>query len=120
LDFELLKVIIKHFQDQQSGTKGHSVWRLNFFMEENLDNNELNLDENNNGSDIGEDSNEETPIPNIDSKYRMILLAAQRSKQLQRGADSRVSTDIRKTKPTRIAMEEIRQKKVRFKILDQE
>lgn len=87
-------------------------------MEENLDNNELFLDENidQNGQEIVE----ETPIPDIDSKYRMILLAAQRSKQLQRGADPRVITDVRKTKPTRIAMEEIRQKKVRFKILAQE
>ena len=42
--------------------------------------------------------------PEIDSKYRMIILAAQRSKQLQRGALARVDLDIKKTKPTRIAM----------------
>ena len=59
-------------------------------------------------------------IPEIDSKYRMILLAAQRSKQLQRGANSRVSADIKKTKPTRIAMEEIKQKKIHFEILEEE
>jgi DNA-directed RNA polymerase omega subunit len=52
--------------------------------------------------------------PEIDSKYRMIILAAQRSKQLQRGANPRVDLDVRKTKPTRIAMREFREKKVNF------
>ena len=56
--------------------------------------------------------------PEIDSKYRMILLAAQRSKQLQRGAISRVDIDTRKHKPTRVAMKEIQNKKVNFEILD--
>ena len=50
----------------------------------------------------------------------MILLAAQRSKQLQRGANPRVNSDIKKTKPTRIAMEEIKQKKVNFDIIDED
>jgi DNA-directed RNA polymerase subunit omega len=58
--------------------------------------------------------------PDIDSKYRMIILAAQRSKQLQRGADPRVSMDPRKTKPTRIAMREFEEKKVNFDILEQQ
>ena len=53
--------------------------------------------------------------PEIDSKYRMIILAAQRSKQLQRGAIPRVDMDIRKTKPTRIAMKEFQERKVNFK-----
>jgi DNA-directed RNA polymerase omega subunit len=56
--------------------------------------------------------------PDIDSKYRMIILAAQRSKQLQRGAIARVDMDIRKTKPTRIAMKEFEDRKVNFEILD--
>lgn len=55
--------------------------------------------------------------PEIDSKYRMIILAAQRSKQLQRGADPRVDADPRKTKATRIAMREFEEKKVHFEIL---
>jgi DNA-directed RNA polymerase omega subunit len=50
----------------------------------------------------------------IDSKYRMIILAAQRSKQLQRGATPRVDADPRKTKPTRIAMKELETGKVNF------
>lgn len=56
--------------------------------------------------------------PDIDSKYRMIILAAQRSKQLQRGALPRVELDIRKTKPTRIAMKEFKDRKVNFEILE--
>jgi DNA-directed RNA polymerase subunit omega len=52
--------------------------------------------------------------PEIDSKYRMIILAAQRSKQLQRGATPRVDADPRKTKPTRIAMREFEERKVNF------
>ena len=56
--------------------------------------------------------------PAIDSKYRMIILAAQRSKQLQRGALARVDMDIRKTKPTRIAMKEFKDRKVNFEILE--
>jgi DNA-directed RNA polymerase omega subunit len=56
--------------------------------------------------------------PEIDSKYRMIILAAQRSKQLQRGAIPRVDMDLRKTKSTRIALREILEKKVNFEILE--
>ena len=56
--------------------------------------------------------------PEIDSKYRMIILAAQRSKQLQRGATSRTDIDIRKSKPTRVAMRELSEKKVNFEILE--
>lgn len=56
--------------------------------------------------------------PVIDSKYRMIILAAQRSKQLQRGALPRVEMDIRKTKSTRIAMRELGDRKVNFKFDD--
>ena len=56
--------------------------------------------------------------PTIDSKDRLILLAAQRSKQLQRGAISRTDIDTRKHKATRVAMKEFEEKKVNFKILE--
>jgi len=56
--------------------------------------------------------------PEIDSKYRMIILAAQRSKQLQRDALSRTDMDIRKNKPTRVAMKELEEKRVNFEILE--
>ena len=52
----------------------------------------------------------------IDSKYRLIILAAQRSKQLQRGARPRIEIDPTKHKPTRIALEEIIQGTVQFSV----
>ncbi len=57
--------------------------------------------------------------PAIDSKYRMIILAAQRSKQLQRGATPRVDLDPRKTKSTRIAMKELENGKINFETLSE-
>lgn len=65
-----------------------------------------------------EDVEEIIDPPEIDSKYRMIILAAQRSKQLQRGAVSRTDIDIRRSKPTRVAMRELNERKVNFKILE--
>jgi len=50
----------------------------------------------------------------IDSKYRLIILAAKRSKQLQRGARPRIEIDQTKHKPTRIALEEVIQGKIQF------
>jgi DNA-directed RNA polymerase subunit omega len=41
----------------------------------------------------------------IDSKYRLVLLAAKRSKQLQKGAKPRVQSMAKK--PTRVALEEV-------------
>lgn len=69
--------------------------------------------------DETEETQEIIDPPEIDSKYRMIILAAQRSKQLQRGAVSRTDTDIRKSKPTRVAMKELKEKRVNFEILEQ-
>jgi DNA-directed RNA polymerase subunit omega len=57
---------------------------------------------------------EQAPPPEIDSKYRLIILAAKRSKQLQRGARPRIEIDPLKHKPTRIALEEVIQGRVRF------
>lgn len=54
--------------------------------------------------------------PEIDSKYRLIILAAQRSKQLQRGARPRIEIDPTKHKPTRIALEEVIQGTVPFRV----
>ena len=52
----------------------------------------------------------------VDSKYRMIILAAKRSKQLQRGASPRIEIDPQKHKPTRIALEEVMRGRVQFDI----
>ncbi|CAN5437783.1 MAG: DNA-directed RNA polymerase subunit omega [Pyrinomonadaceae bacterium] len=68
--------------------------------------------------EIEEGAEEVIDPPEIDSKYRMIILAAQRSKQLQRGAISRTDIDIRKNKPTRVAMRELEEKRVNFEILE--
>ena len=57
---------------------------------------------------------EQAPPPEIDSKYRLIILAAKRSKQLQRGARPRIEIDSSKHKFTRIALEEVIQGKVQF------
>ena len=59
----------------------------------------------------------ETPgAREVDSKYRLIILAAKRSKQLQRGANPRIDIDPQKHKPTRIALEEVIRGRVHFDI----
>ncbi len=50
----------------------------------------------------------------VNSKYRLILIAAQRSKQLQRGAHPKIDADVRTERPTRIAMKEFAAGKVEF------
>jgi DNA-directed RNA polymerase omega subunit len=55
----------------------------------------------------------------LDSKYRLIIVAAQRSKQLQRGARARVEgMDIQRHKSTRVALEEVRQGKITFELTE--
>lgn len=56
----------------------------------------------------------------VDSKYRLIILAAKRSKQLQRGAQPRIEIDPQKHKPTRIALEEVIRGRVHFDIKQQD
>jgi len=50
----------------------------------------------------------------IDSKYRKILIAAKRSKQIQKGARPRVN--LANSKPTRIALEEVERGLVNFEV----
>jgi len=64
------------------------------------------------------ETTEQPHSPKIDSKYRLIILAAQRSKQLQRGARPRIEIDPTKHKPTRIALEEVVQGTVPFHMTD--
>ena len=66
-------------------------------MNENQENNEMNL-------------------PDIDSKYRKILIAAKRSKQLQKGARPRVT--LTNAKPTRVALEELERGLVDFELTE--
>ena len=64
------------------------------------------------------ETDEGSHAPEVDSKYRLIILAAKRSKQLQRGARPRVELDPQKHKPTRIALEEVERGKVGFSVID--
>ena len=63
-----------------------------------------------------DETTEQPQSPEIDSKYRLIILAAKRSKQLQRGARPRIDIDPTKHKPTRIALEEVVQGTVPFHV----
>jgi DNA-directed RNA polymerase subunit omega len=63
---------------------------------------------------------EPAEAPEVDSKYRLIILAAKRSKQLQRGATPRIEIDPQKHKPTRIALEEVMRGRVHYSIRESE
>ena len=67
-------------------------------------------------SELVETEVDGTVVPEVDSKYRLIILAAKRSKQLQRGAQPRIEIDPQKHKPTRIALEEVMRGRVHFAI----
>jgi DNA-directed RNA polymerase subunit omega len=63
------------------------------------------------------ETSEETEKP-LDSKYRLIIVAARRSKQLQRGARPRVEMDSTKHKMTRVALAEVMAGKVNYTVLE--
>ncbi len=63
---------------------------------------------------------DEVQAPEVDSKYRLIILAAKRSKQLQRGARPRIDIDTVKHKNTRIALEEVMRGRVNFSVTDKD
>lgn len=56
--------------------------------------------------------------PEIDSRFRLIVVAALRAKQLQRGARPRIVADPLKRRNTSIALEEVRQGLVPFSVGD--
>ena len=60
---------------------------------------------------MAEEENEEWTTE-IDSKYRLVLLAAKRSKQLQRGAKPRIISVAKKT--TRVALEEVQRGLIQY------
>jgi DNA-directed RNA polymerase omega subunit len=64
---------------------------------------------------LGNISNEEQ-WPGIDSRYRLIVVAALRSKQLVRGAHPRIDADPLKRRNTSIALEEVKRGLVAFTI----
>lgn len=61
---------------------------------------------------MSEEDNGESWITGIDSKYRLVLVAAKRSKQLQKGAKARIISLSKK--PTRVALEEVGRGLVRY------
>lgn len=67
-----------------------------------------------------ENALDEIQAPEVDSKYRLIILAAKRSKQLQRGARPRIEIAPGKHKPTRIALEEVMRGRVNFTVNDED
>lgn len=71
-------------------------------------------------TELVENDMEAAGVPEVDSKYRLIILAAKRSKQLQRGANPRIDIDPQKHKPTRIALEEVIRGRVHFDIKQQD
>lgn len=56
--------------------------------------------------------------PGIDAQFRLIILAAQRSKQLVRGATARIDPDPLRRKNTSIALEEVKRGLVPFTIFE--
>lgn len=71
----------------------------------------------NNGFDTEENGEQ---WPGIDSRYRLIVVAALRSKQLLRGASPRIAADPLKRRNTSIALEEVKQGLVPFRITDKD
>ena len=71
-------------------------------------------------TELGEGEMDGTGAQEVDSKYRLIILAAKRSKQLQRGAQPRIEIDPQKHKPTRIALEEVMRGRVHFTIREKD
>lgn len=55
-------------------------------------------------------------LPETDSRFRLIVVAALRAKQLLRGARPRIDADPLKRRNTSIALEEVRQGLVPFTI----
>ena len=52
--------------------------------------------------------NEEGRWPGIDSRFRLVVVAAQRSKHIQRGARPRIDADPNRRRNTSIALEEVK------------
>lgn len=55
----------------------------------------------------------------IDSNFRLVVIAALRNKQLRKGAPPRVETDLRRRKNTNIAIEETKRGLIHFNLTDE-
>ena len=56
----------------------------------------------------------------VDSRFRLVVVAALRSKQLLHGARPRIEADALRRRNTSIALEEVKQGLVSFTIADEE
>ncbi len=73
----------------------------------------------NNVDEETEETSANNPIPEIDSKIpNDYPCRAAQQNNFSAGATPRVDADMRKQKPTRVAMREIKNKKVNFEILE--
>ena len=54
---------------------------------------------------------------NFDSKFRFILVAAERAKQIQNGAPPKI--DVKSAKPAYIAIREVEQNLIPFEVLEE-
>jgi len=55
--------------------------------------------------------------PEFDSKFRFILVAAERAKQIQNGAPPKIG--VKSAKPAFIALREVEQNLIRYEILEE-
>ncbi|RPJ86163.1 MAG: DNA-directed RNA polymerase subunit omega [Acidobacteria bacterium] len=55
--------------------------------------------------------------PEFDSKFRFILVAAERAKQIQNGAPPKI--DVKSAKPAFIALREVEQNLIGYEILEE-
>jgi len=65
---------------------------------------------------VGNTIDDHAQWPGIDSHFRLIVVAALRSKQLLRGASARIEPDPLKRRNTSIALEEVKRGLVMFTI----
>ena len=56
----------------------------------------------------------------VDSRFRLVVVAALRSKQLQRGATPRITADLLRRRNTSIALEEVKRGLVPFTLTEVE
>ena len=63
---------------------------------------------------------EDEPWPGIDSHFRLIIVAALRSKQLLQGSLARIEADPLRRKNTSIALEEVKRGLIPFTISDKD
>lgn len=59
-------------------------------------------------------------VQKIDSDFRLVIIAALRAKQLQKGAHPRIEADLRRRRNTNIAVEEAKKGLIHFTLINEE